>query len=89
MATRRSNRWTLQDAKAQFSEVVRRSLQAGPQLVTRNGEDAVIVLAVREYGRLASRRNALPFAQFLAKSPLAKINLDIARPQGTGRAVRL
>lgn len=44
--------WQLQDAKAHFSELVSRSLTEGPQLVTRRGEDAVVVLAAPEYRRL-------------------------------------
>lgn len=81
-------RWSLQDAKAQFSEVVRRSLDAGPQVVTRNGEDAVVVVSVREFNRLA-RPRAESFARFLATSPLADVTLDIPRPRESGRRVKL
>lgn len=41
--------WQLQDAKSRFSEVVDLSLREGPQMVTRRGEEAVVVLSVREY----------------------------------------
>ena len=37
--------WPLQDAKIRFSERVDRTLSEGPQLVTRRGGDAVVVLA--------------------------------------------
>ena len=44
--------WQLHEAKSRFSEVVALSLSEGPQMVTRRGEDAVVVLAAREYRRL-------------------------------------
>ena len=36
-----ANTWKLQDAKAQFSEVVRRARAGEPQEVTVHGEEAV------------------------------------------------
>ena len=44
--------WSLQDAKNRFSAVVNAALEGDPQLVTRRGQPAVIVLAVEEYERL-------------------------------------
>jgi prevent-host-death family protein len=41
--------WKLQDAKARFSEVVRRAKSEGPQRVTIHGKDAVVVIAANEY----------------------------------------
>ena len=43
-----ATRWSLQDAKAQFSEVVSRALDA-PQIVTKNGEETAVVVSVREF----------------------------------------
>jgi antitoxin Phd len=45
--------WQLQEAKSRFSEVVDLSLKEGPQMVTRRGEEAVVILAVNEYRRLS------------------------------------
>ncbi len=39
-----ANRWKLQDAKARFSEVVRRARAGDPQQVTVHGKDAVVVV---------------------------------------------
>ena len=44
--------WQLQDAKSRFSELVDRTLAEGPQLVTRRGAEAVVVMAAPEYRRL-------------------------------------
>ena len=41
-------RWRLQDAKAQFSELVRRAGEKGPQRVTVHGKDAVVVVDADE-----------------------------------------
>jgi len=43
--------WKLQDAKAKFSEVVRRARSEGPQRVTYRGKDAVVVVAAQEFDR--------------------------------------
>mgnify|MGYP006144942123 CR=1 FL=1 len=37
--------WQLQDAKSRFSELVECALNEGPQLVTRRGNDAVVLMA--------------------------------------------
>jgi antitoxin Phd len=44
--------WQVQEAKQRFSELVRRALTEGPQVVTRHGEPAVVVIAVDQYERL-------------------------------------
>lgn len=83
-----SAQWTLQDAKARFSEVVRRAMERGPQYVTRSGAEAVVILSARDFAKLApTGRHSL--AQFLAASPLGDVELDIARPSGSGRQVKL
>ena len=38
-------RWPLQDAKAQFSEVVNNALRGVPQHVSKHGKRAVVVLS--------------------------------------------
>ena len=47
--------WQLQEAKSRFSEVVDLTLKEGPQLVTRRGEEAVVILAADEYRRLTDQ----------------------------------
>lgn len=48
-------RWKLEDAKDRFSEVVRRALMHEPQLVTRHGKDAVVVVSAEDYERRMPR----------------------------------
>ncbi len=80
--------WKLEDAKNRFSEVVRRALSDGPQFVTRNGRDAVVVVSVAEYERFAAPR---PLLAFLQDSPLADAiaagEFELERPEDEGRDV--
>ena len=63
--------WTLQDAKNRFSAVVEAALRGKPQLVTKRGTPAVVVLAAEEYARLqALDERAMPsFADHLLAMP--------------------
>ena len=47
--------WQLQEAKSRFSEVVDLTLKEGPQLVTRHGEEAVVILAAVDFRRLSGQ----------------------------------
>lgn len=44
--------WKLQDAKVQFSYVVKLALETGPQFITKRGQPAVVVLSQVEYEAL-------------------------------------
>jgi prevent-host-death family protein len=48
--------WSVQDAKARFSELVATCLRDGPQLVTRRGEKAVVLVPADEWDRLSEQR---------------------------------
>jgi prevent-host-death family protein len=86
--------WKLEDAKNRFSELVRRALDQGPQLVTRGGRAAVVVLSAADYERLAAPDNVVDFMQ---ASPLAAAIADgaldidevLRRPRDLGRDVDL
>ncbi len=65
------SQWRLQDAKAQFSQVVEAALQGEPQHVTRRGRDAVVVLSEQTYRHLqqCSRAAAPGFVAHLLAIP--------------------
>ena len=69
--------WTLEKAKNQLSEVVRRALAHKPQVVTRGGRDAVVVIAREDYERLIAPRSLV---EFLRASPLAAAVADQSLP---------
>ena len=51
--------WQLQEAKSRFSEVGDRTLKEGPQLVTRHGQEVVVILAANDYRRLSGQTTNL------------------------------
>ena len=51
--------WQLQDAKARFSELVRRAREQGPQHVSVRGEPAVVVLSAVEFARISAPRRSI------------------------------
>ena len=46
--------WPVQDAKARFSELLETCLREGPQLVTRRGIDAAVLVPLDEWRRLGA-----------------------------------
>lgn len=46
--------WPVQDAKARFSEFLDACLQEGPQMVTRRGAEAAVLVPLHEWRRLQS-----------------------------------
>jgi len=82
--------WQLQTAKAQFSEVFRRARVEGPQWVTRQNKEAVVILPAEDFERLA-RRASQPasLVRFFAESPLAGTRLDLTRKPDYGRDIEL
>lgn len=85
-----SQRWQLQTAKAQFSEVFRRARERAPQVVTRQDKEAVVIVAIEEFERL-THRAAQPksLTKFFADSPLAGSGIDLERKPDYGRPVDL
>ena len=87
---RSSSAWQLQTAKAKFSELFRRARTEGPQYVTRQGKEAVVILPAEDFQRLASRqRQPASLVKFFAESPLKGIDLDLHRAPDYGRKVEL
>lgn len=80
-------RWQLQLAKAQFSEVVRRAVEDGPQEITVHGASTAVLLSKPEFDRLVGTKET--FNQFLDRSPLKGLDLDLQRDKSTDRAFDL
>src|SRR5262245_34881664 len=84
MATRT---WTVAEAKAKLSELIERAQASGPQTITRNGRDAVVVVSAEEWERKTKRKGNL--AEFFAASPLRNSGLAIERSKDRPRDVKL
>lgn len=79
--------WPLQEAKNKLSEVVEKAVREGPQIVTRRGKRVAVVLSKEDYERLTAPREDL--ASFLARSPLAGLELDLKRDTTPARDIEL
>jgi antitoxin Phd len=44
--------WQVQDAKARFSEFLDATIHKGPQVVTRRGVEAAVLVPIEEWNRL-------------------------------------
>src|ERR1700694_1468489 len=82
--------WQLQTAKGRFSEVFRLARSKGPQWITRQGKESVVVLPAEELERLTSRhRQPKSLVKFFAESPLVGSGIDLERKPDYGRPVEL
>jgi prevent-host-death family protein len=77
--------WSLQDAKARFSELVNRSIKEGVQTVTRHGKPAVVVISWDQYREMVKKTKS--FRAFLESAP--RVDLDIEREEGEVRELIL
>lgn len=75
----RPDYWPLQDAKARFSELVRKARNEGPQHVTVHGRDEVVVIAAEEFRRLNGNLTGAALIATVQSSPYREIELEPAR----------
>jgi prevent-host-death family protein len=68
--------WSFQEAKAKFSEVVRRAQTEGPQLVTVHGKEAVMISAVESEASLKRRLAGKDLVAALRAGPKFEIELS-------------
>ncbi len=55
----KKNRWQLQEAKNHLSQVVENALANQPQVITRHGKEAVVVVSFSEWKKHAPSRKKL------------------------------
>ena len=80
--------WQLQDAKSKFSQVVNRAIKEGPQIVTRHGQEVVVILSVDDYHKMTQPKPSL--LALLLDSPLLNSGLEIERDhKDFGREISL
>ena len=79
--------WQLQEAKARFSEVIRRASTEGPQAITVRGSDEAVVLSAEAYHKLVGDKPS--FLQFINHSPVKGMELHLRRDRSTARRVDL
>lgn len=90
MGTRRGRKqWQLQDAKNRFSEVVNEAERAGPQIVTRRGTKAAVVLSYEDFRKLSAKGRRGGLADALLSAPKVRGGLHSERSREPGRKVEL
>lgn len=77
--------WAVQDAKARFSEFLDACLDDGPQMVTKRGAEAAVLVPAPEWRRLNAA--ARPSLKDLLLADTARAELQIP-PRGSARRRR-
>lgn len=75
----RSGYWLLQDAKARFSELVRKVRSEGPQHVTVHGRNEVVVIAAEEFRRLKGHVTGQALIDAIQASPHREVEIEPRR----------
>ena len=79
----------LQEAKARFSELVRRVRSEGPQRVTVHGRDEVVVISAEEFRRLKGDLTGEALIAAMQASPHRDIDIEPKRALMPVREVSL
>ena len=74
--------WPIQDAKARFSEFVQACIADGPQMVTRRGAEAAVLIPVGEWRRLQAA--ARPSLKALLLQDAGRVEM-LVPPRGNAR----
>lgn len=83
----KNNTWQLQEAKSKFSQLVDNAINKAPQVVTKHGDKAVVVLSFDEYSKMTKPK--LDLVSFLQQSPLSGVDIDTHRSKDTPRDIEL
>jgi len=67
--------WPVQDAKARFSELLEKSISEGPQIVTKRGVEAAVLVPIEQWRRLQER--ARPTLKELLLAPEPRFEMEI------------
>jgi len=82
--------WQVQNAKARFSEVFRRARTEGPQRITRQGQEGVVMVAQEHFDQLVGKSHQpRNIVQFFRQSPFVGVELDLERDRDNGRDLDL
>lgn len=87
MSAHPKDTWTVANAKARFSELIDKAKSEGPQMVTRNGKPAAVLVSLEEWERKTAPKGNL--LEFLQNSPLRGADLDLRRLTDQPRDIEL
>lgn len=83
----KENTWQLQDAKSKFSQLVEKAMDDEPQIVTKHGNNAVVVISFEEYKKMTKPK--IDLLSFFQNSPLSGLEIDLARNKDLPREIDL
>jgi antitoxin Phd len=69
------SRWSVQDAKARFSEFLETCLAEGPQVVTKRGAETAVLVPLDEWKRL--QQSARPSLKELLLRDTPRFDLEL------------
>jgi antitoxin Phd len=69
--------WQLQDAKARFSEFLNAAIEQGPQVVTRRGVEAAVLVPIEEWRRI--KQSSRPTLKELLLGDGPRFDLEIPK----------
>ena len=76
-------RYSVFEGKNKFSEVIANAEKGEPQIITKNGKDAAVVIGYTDYQRFTEPEESL--ADLLLRSPLRGSGIDLTRNKDMGR----
>ena len=65
--------WAVQDAKARFTELLERCLAEGPQLVTKRGQAAAVLIPIKQWNAMQAAGKPSLKALLLEPTPRHEI----------------
>jgi len=80
------SKWQVQEAKSRLSEVIEAANNAGPQIITRHGEERAVVLSIHDYRALQAAKPKLDFKEYLLNGPKFD-DFEIERDKDPGRTI--
>jgi len=80
------NKWPLHEAKNKLSNIIDIAMHGTPQCITKRGEEAVIIISIKDYKQLTKQK--LSFSEYLLSAPDFN-KLDIQRTKGNAREFEL
>lgn len=77
------NLWQIQEAKAQFSQLIREAEKKGYQVITKQGEPIAVLLSKQEFDKLTQSKDSL--LDFFKSAPCQDVDLNIQRSKSVPR----
>jgi prevent-host-death family protein len=78
--------WQLAEAKNKFSEVFSRAMKEGPQVITRRGQQAILVSRADYEKHISIPPKKMSLGEFLLQGPSFE-GVDLERDKSEGREV--